>query len=115
MEQLNRIQLRGIIGTVRISEVQGRRLANFTVATNVAFKDAEGMAVIETTWHNVVAWENGSFITDFSNLEKGKAVFVEGLLEYQIYTGDDGNERRLSRVRAWSLNIIEEPLTIETI
>ena len=114
MEQLNRIQLRGIIGSVRICDFQGRRLASLTVATNAAFKDAEGVAVIETTWHHVTAWENGPYITDFSKLEKGKAVGVEGRLETQRYDMADGLVHYEHKVRAWSLNIIEEPLTLET-
>lgn len=114
MEQLNRIQLRGIIGSLRITEVQGKKIARISVATNYCFRDAEGVAVIETTWHNVTAWEKGPYVTDFDKLEKGKAVFVEGRLVTQRYTGADGEARYTYEVRANALNIIEEPLTMET-
>ena len=49
MEQLNSVTLRGIIGSVRVQDIQDRKVANFTVATNFAFKGRDGEAIIETT------------------------------------------------------------------
>ena len=49
MEQLNSVTLRGIIGSVRVQDIQDRKVANFSVATNFAFKNSNGEAVIETT------------------------------------------------------------------
>ncbi len=57
MEQLNKVELRGIVGSVRVQSVADTKVANFSVATNNAFKSQAGAIVIETTWHNVVAWE----------------------------------------------------------
>ena len=49
MEHLNSVTLRGYVGNVRIMDVQDRKVANFTVATNFAFKGRDGEAIIETT------------------------------------------------------------------
>ena len=49
MEHLNSVTLRGYVGNVRIMDVQDRKGANFSVATNYAFKNSNGEAVIETT------------------------------------------------------------------
>ena len=56
MEQhLNRIELRGRVGTVRTNEVNGTKVANFSVVTEHLYKTREGNAVSETTWFNVTA------------------------------------------------------------
>ena len=52
MEQLNRIELIGTIGQVRLTEVADTRLARFSVATNVAYRSKDGAAVIETTCYS---------------------------------------------------------------
>ena len=51
MEQLNRVELRGTVGSVYIKDFGTTRCVNFSVATNYCFKDREGCPVIETTWH----------------------------------------------------------------
>lgn len=107
MEFLNRIELRGNIGSVRTNTYGGRSVANFTVATGRAFKSSTGDGIIETTWHNVTAWQ-GRDIADFSRLEKGQKVYVVGRLNTRKFTGDDGVERMAYDVIATRLEIIEE-------
>ena len=115
MEQLNRVELRGVIGNIRLHSFSDNRMARMTVATNYAFKDKEGNAVIDTSWHNVVAW-GGKNIADLSSVEKGSKVHVVGRLKYQKYTGSDGVERISSEIVANKLEVIEdsEPLQYET-
>jgi len=55
MEQINRIELRGIIGHVKVQKIQDLSMARLSVATNYAYKDRNGTPIIETTWHDVVA------------------------------------------------------------
>ena len=38
MEQLNKIEIQGIVGNVRIQDVADSKVANFSVATNYAYK-----------------------------------------------------------------------------
>ena len=52
MEQLNKIELRGIIGSVYVKDFVNTKAANFSVATNHCYKDREGNAVIETTCYS---------------------------------------------------------------
>ena len=55
MEQLNRIELKGIVGNVRIQTFDESRMARIGLATNYAYKDRDGAAVIDTSWHNIIA------------------------------------------------------------
>lgn len=114
MEQLNRVQLRGIIGTVRTTNISGSLCARFSVATNYAYKAKDGTAVIETTWHNVSAFSSDKSC-DLSSLSKGDKVEVTGRITNQRYVGEDGVDRTCCEVRASSVRKIEtdEPLNLE--
>lgn len=112
MEQLNRIQLRGIVGSIRVSDISGKRVARITLATNHAYRSQDGCAVIETTWHNVVAWE-GQNITCLDSLKKGDAVDVIGRLKNQRYTGTDGIEHYITEITAQTVTPITEQLKME--
>ena len=108
MEQLNRIELRGTVGFVRQQTVNGRMVAHLSVATNYVYKDRNGEPVIETTWHNVSAWE-GKNSPDLAKIEKGCGVNVVGRLRSQRYTDSEGIERYAFDVIAYQVTLIEDP------
>ena len=114
MEQINRIELRGLVGSVNTQIYPQGKVSHFTVATNYAYKDRNGSPVIETTWHNVTAWETKG-ITDLDEIEKGSKVYVTGRLKYQKFTGSDGIERSSTEIVASRVVVIsgEEPLNYE--
>ena len=114
MEQLNRIELRGNVGTVRLLTYEGTRVAHLTLATNLAYKDREGAAVIETTWHNISAWE-GRGVQDLENISVGSKVYVQGRLRNQRFIGSDGIEHFSTDVLASRLVLIDDddPLQCE--
>lgn len=99
MEQLNRIELKGNVGNVRLSTVGENQVARFSLATNFIYKGKEGDAVIETTWHNVVAW-NGRGMPDLTKIEKGQPLYVCGRLRSSKFTGSDGTEKQIYEVIA---------------
>lgn len=92
MEQLNKIELRGNVGSVKVQIYNGRKVAKLTVATNYAYRGAEGEPVIETTWHNVSAWE-GKDICNMDRLQKGSKVYVTGRIKTQKYTDAEGRDK----------------------
>lgn len=114
MEFLNRIELRGIVGSVKVMNFEGKSVINVHLATSRAYKGQEGDGIIETTWHNVTAWE-GRNICDFSLIEKGSKLHVMGRIRNQKYTGSDGIDRTAIDVMATRLTIIDsdEPLAYE--
>lgn len=104
MEFINRIELVGVVGTIRKQTYSGRMAANFTVVTEYAYKDKNGGSVIETMWHNVVAWQNGDMPLDL--IERGTSVCVQGRLRCRRYTGEKGEPRTSYEVIAASVNIV---------
>lgn len=112
MEQLNRIELRGTVGFVRQQTVNNRMVVHLSVATNYVYKDRNGEPVIETTWHNVSAWE-GKNMPDLARIEKGNKVYVQGRLRGQRYTDSEGIERYAFEVLAYQLNKIEDASPVQ--
>ena len=86
MEQMNRVELRGLVGSTRVQTHSGRRVCRMSVATSRAYKDPMGMAKIDTTWHNVSAWE-GRGIPDLDQIVKGSKVEVTGSIRNSRNTG----------------------------
>ena len=113
MEQLNSVTLKGIIGSVRVQDIADRKVANFTVATNYAFKGRDGEAIIETTWHNVTAWSGGK-TADLASLPTGQNVEVQGRLRNQRYTASDGTERTSVAILGREVRVIDDRLTMES-
>ena len=115
MEQLNKVELRGVVGSVRLQTFEdNNRMARISLATNYAYKDRDGTAVIDTSWHNVVAWE-GRYIQGLEKITKGSKLYVCGRVRYQKYTGVDGVDRIGTDILASRLQLIEdqEPMQYE--
>lgn len=106
MEQINKIELRGNVGNVKIQEYGGSESIRFSLATNYAYKGKDGQPVIETTWHNVTAW-SGKGMPDFHKIDKGSLVHVLGRLRCQKFENSDGVEKQVYEVLANRLTIIE--------
>ena len=104
MEQLNRIELRGNVGNIRISAAGSGQVARMSLATNFMYKNRDGEAVVETTWHNIVAW-SGKGMPDFNRIGKGTPLYVCGRLKSSRYTGSDGAEKQIYEVIASKITI----------
>ena len=78
---------------MNIINVGNTRVAHFSVATNFAYKDRNGEPVIETTWHNVTAWEGNKGIPSLEIIAKGFPLYVTGRLRIQKYIAGDGTDK----------------------
>ena len=105
---INKIELQGCIGSVRLSAFNGKNAARLSVATNYIYKSKEGEAVIETTWHSVSAWENGRGIKSLDTLKKGDCVHVRGRVRTVKYTDSEQVERTSCEVVATSIHLVKE-------
>lgn len=105
MEPLNKIEIRGIIGRVNVKDIGDTKVANFSVATDYVYKSQDSGVIIETTWHNVVAWE-GKEIQNLDQLKKGSFIHVCGRLRNRKYVAADGSERAVCDIVARSLEVV---------
>ena len=99
MEQLNKVELCGIVGSVRFTTVCNKRMATFSLATNYMYKDSQGCPVIETTWHQIKAW-------DCPEISKGSKVHVLGRLRANRYTDANGNQKFVYEVLASEVTLL---------
>lgn len=107
MEQINRIELRGNVGSVKLQNFENRKMARISLATNFAYKDKLGSAVIETTWHNLIAWE-GKNVSDLDKIKVGTMLQASGRMRFQRYKTAEGEEKELPEVLVSKLSIIND-------
>lgn len=107
MDYINKIELKGRVGTVRSNVVNDSKVCNFSLVTEFLYKSREGNPMSETTWFNIVAWE-GRDILDMNKIEKGATVHVTGRIRSSKYEGSDGTERHMQEVLASKLRVIED-------
>ncbi|OCB75388.1 single-stranded DNA-binding protein [Flavobacterium crassostreae] len=95
----NKVQLIGHLGNdAEIKNFDGgKKLANFTLATNEVYKNEKGEKVIETQWHRLVAWgKKAEIIEDYTS--KGKEIAIEGKLTHRTYKDKSGEKRYATEV-----------------
>jgi single-strand DNA-binding protein len=95
----NKVQLIGHLGNdpeIKTFE-GGKKLANFSIATNESYKNEKGEKVEETQWHRLVAWgKTADIIEKF--VTKGKEIAVEGKLTHRSYDDKNGEKRYVTEV-----------------
>ncbi|GAA3622704.1 single-stranded DNA-binding protein [Flavivirga jejuensis] len=97
----NKVQLIGNVGNapeIKILE-NGKKVANFSMATNEFYKNSDGEKIQNTQWHNIVAWGKISEIIE-KYVDKGKEVAIEGKLTSRSYETEAGEKRSVTEVVA---------------
>lgn len=77
----------------------GTPVCAFSVATDRAWTNDQGVKQEETTWHRVTAW-NKQAETCAQYLKKGSQVLVTGTVKAHGYTGRDGQAGASLEVKA---------------
>lgn len=108
MEQINRIEVKGNVGNIRVFDNENGQMASFSVVTNYLYKSRTGDAVVETMWFNVVAWTGANTLKDFNEIKKGSPVHVTGRLREREFTGSDGVIRHTTEIVANKVSIEDD-------
>ena len=83
----------------------GTAVANFSLATNSAFKDSDGNWNDKTEWHNIVTFGRTAEIAG-EYLKKGKLVYIDGRLQTSSWEDQNGQKRYKTEVVASELQLI---------
>ncbi len=83
-QDINMVELQGVVGTVRMGEIGNGRYVRFSLATNHAYMTEDGTPVIETTWHKCLAFEDKCGCS-LDGIVKGAAVHLHGRLRCYRY------------------------------
>lgn len=116
MEYINRIELRGTVGSVRaMSSTDQRQGLHVSLATQYAYHGRGGEANIDTEWHSVNIWEGKNIPPEVWHIQKGDKLHLIGRIKSQKYTGSDGVERSSYDVLPIKIQVVssDENLQIE--
>ena len=94
MSSLNRVTLIGHLGAdpdLRYT-AKGTAVANFRMATNERWRDADGKQQERTEWHRVVVWGKTAEVCG-ELLRKGRRVCVDGRLQTREWADNLGQAR----------------------
>ena len=75
----------------------GAAVANFNIATNESWKDANGELQDKTEWHRCVMFGKTAELTG-ELLKKGQLVYMEGKLQTRNWDDKDGIKRYTTEV-----------------
>lgn len=101
MKMNNKVQLIGNIGmNPEIKNVgNNKTFAKFSIATHDVYKNNKGEKVVDTQWHNVVAWGSTAIFIE-KYIEKGSSIVIEGKLVTRNYEDKDGIKRYITEILA---------------
>lgn len=99
MSGLNKVMLYGNLTAdpEAIPTKNGGSMVTFAVAVDRNWKNKDGKAMSETSFHKVVAFGKLAEITG-TYLKKGRPVLVSGRLRNASYIAKDGNKRYVTEV-----------------
>jgi single-strand DNA-binding protein len=83
----------------------GAAVANFSMATDLVWKDQEGNQKQLTEWHRVVAWRKLAEIVG-NYLKKGSLVYIEGRLQTRSWNDKNNVTRYTTEVIADNLTMV---------
>ena len=90
----------------------GTAVTNLRIAVNRKFKDRTGELKEDTCFITVTAWDKQAEICN-QYLQKGRAVFVEGILQSRYWETGDGQKRSTIDVRAERIQFLGGPVKTE--
>ena len=101
MSSVNKVILLGNLGRdPEIRSMQsGKKMASFSIATSKRWKDRNTQEQKEnTSWHNIVVFNEGLVDVIEKYVKKGSKIYVEGELSTRKYQDKEGNDRYTTEV-----------------
>lgn len=88
-----------------MNETGSGQIVRFSLATNYIYKSSDGSPVIETTWHNCLAFE-GKHVSGLDRIAKGTAVHLTGRIRCRRFVDINNAERNETEIVADSLEVL---------
>ncbi len=105
---INKVELAGFAGMdVEIKEVKrGVKFGRFSLATSEGYRNTNGEWVNNTTWHNIVLWNDMAEKAEGA-VKKGAFVTLTGKINYRNYETKDGQKRNAVEIMASNIEIMQ--------
>ena len=106
---INKVILLGRVGrNPEIKDVNGAKVAQFSLATSEKYKDRNGEVKELTEWHNIVAWRQSADICE-KYVKKGDQLFVEGRIKSRTWETDRGEKRYVTDIVVDKIELLSKP------
>lgn len=107
MASVNKVILIGNLG--RDPELRqtgsGTSVCEFSIATNERWRDSSGENQERTEWHRIIVWgRQGENAARY--LSKGRAVYIEGRIQYRDWEDKEGNKRTTTEIVAQTVQFL---------
>jgi len=105
---LNKVELTGYASNPEVLTMKnGGKLFKVSLATHENSKNKNGEWDTETTWHNVIMW-NDAAVKAETEITKGKRIHLMGKLIVNQYTDKDGIKRSAVKIQASEFDLVNE-------
>jgi len=100
----NNVLLIGYVGidpTIKLTQ-NGKKKAMIRMATHMPKKNEKGEKVLDTIWHNIVAFNAAADYAE-QGFVKGSKILVDGRIDYRTYKDERGHTHRITSIIANSV------------
>lgn len=103
----NRVQLIGNLGSDPEITVlnSGKKVAKLSIATHDVYRNHAGEKILETIWHQVVAWDRKAELVE-KYCRKGSEVAIVGKIVSRNFTDKSGTKRYITEIVADEVMLI---------
>jgi single-strand DNA-binding protein len=106
MSGVNKAILIGNLGKdPEVKEVNGTKIAKFSLATSDSYKDRDGNKIERTEWHNIVLWRTQAEFAE-KYLRKGLQIYLEGRIRTRNWDDKEGNKKYITEIEGDSVIIL---------
>jgi len=106
----NSVRLTGRLGAApEVKNLDEKKVAKISLATNYYRKNGKGETVQETHWHHLVLWNRQAEIAE-KYLDKGSQIAIEGRLANRYYTDKDGAKHQVTEVVVSEMMMLGKPV-----
>ncbi len=108
MKTLNKVELIGYVSNPEVLDLKnGGKMFRCSLATHENFKTRTGDWQSETTWHNIVIW-NDFAKKAATELTKGCRIHLNGKIVVDQFTDKEGKKRTAVKIQAQDYQIVVE-------
>lgn len=109
MEFLNRIEVKGVIGSSRTTTLNNTQTVSFSLATDYCYKTEDGTVIVETSWFSVRGFKGRGISQEtIDSISRGLNVLVIGRIRQQRYVDGNGSEQIRDEIIAQEITIINQ-------
>ncbi|MFN8354115.1 MAG: single-stranded DNA-binding protein [Spirosomataceae bacterium] len=106
---MNKVTLVGNVGReATMKSFENGKLASFTIATKETYTNRNNEEVINTTWHNLVAFGKVADVCE-RMVTKGKLVSIEGKLNYRSYKNKEDKVVYVTEIQVYKIEEVSKP------